>query len=257
MSQPWPRDSNETASDQPGAVQKQIVLGDSMARPRPKFTEEECKRFEEEATPHQWFLTADLLHNQAVELYARRGRGMLAKVDAGGFLLGQWDVTNKATFLLCAFALENAIKAFLVYEYPVLVSQGRLHDEMCNHKLVSLSEKSSLIPYAKRDAGVLAAFEEGNDSWMRYPCSKYASGLRTEPQLQDKLWNAYLRVMRGYGLRLMRLLGKGWKGSHGFAGSWQMSGGNSSGWSEEVRSVARVTGRSRRQLKGKEGGQAR
>src|ERR1700727_266963 len=196
---------------------------------RQRFTEEECKRFEEEANPHQWFLTADLLHNQAVALHARRGQGALTKLDAEDYVLGQCDVTNKATFLLCAFALENAIKAFLVYEHPAWISDGYLRNEICNHRLVDLSRKSRLIPNAKRDSWVLAAFEEGNESWMRYPCSRRASELGTEPQLQDRLWNAYLRVMRGYGLKLVRLLGNGWKGSHGFAGAWRMSAGGTWG----------------------------
>jgi hypothetical protein len=80
----------------------------------PKFTEEQCKKFEEEANPHQWFLTADLLHDQAVKLHAHRGQGDLTKIGPEGLVLGQWTATNKATFLLRAFALENAIKAFLV-----------------------------------------------------------------------------------------------------------------------------------------------
>jgi hypothetical protein len=146
---------------------------------RPKFTEEQCKKFEEEANPHQWFLTASLLHDQAVELDARRGQGILAQIGPEGYVLGQWAATNKATFLLCAFALENAIKALLIYEHPAWISDGRLHHEVSNHRLVG---KSSLIPYARRDEWVLAKFEEGNGSWMRYPCSQYASDLRTEPQ---------------------------------------------------------------------------
>jgi hypothetical protein len=140
-------------------------------------------------------------------------------------VLGQWAATNKATFLLCAFALENAIKAFLVFEHPAWISDGQLHGEICNHRLVALSRKSNLIPYAKRDTWVLAAFEEGNESWMRYPCSRWASDLQIEPQLHDRLWNAYLRVMRGYGSRLPRLFRSDWKGSHGFSGSWRTSGG--------------------------------
>ena len=47
-------------------------------------------------------------------------------------MLGQWAATNKATFLLCAFALENAIKAFLIYEHPAWISDGCLHHEICN-----------------------------------------------------------------------------------------------------------------------------
>jgi hypothetical protein len=193
-----------------------------MARQR--FSKEECKKFEEEANPHQWFLTASLLHDQAVELRANRERGGTITRTGFGHARMQWDATNKATFLLCAFALENAIKAFLVYEHPPWIGDGYLHDEICSHKLLALSRKSSLIPYARRDAWVLAAFEDGNEGWMRYPCSRRASDLRTEPQLHAKLWDAYLRVMRGYGSKLMRLLGRGWAGPHGFFGTWEIAG---------------------------------
>jgi hypothetical protein len=124
-----------------------------VARQRFTFTEEQCKKFEEEANPHQWFLTASLLHDQAVELYARRGQGTIAKTTKlnAGYVLGQLAAANKATLLLSAFALENAIKAFLIYEHPAWISDGCLHHEICNHKLVALSRKSSLIPYARRD----------------------------------------------------------------------------------------------------------
>jgi hypothetical protein len=60
----------------------------------PKFTEEQCKKFEEEANPHQWFLTADLLHDQAVKLHAHRGQGDLTKISPEGLVLGQWTATR-------------------------------------------------------------------------------------------------------------------------------------------------------------------
>jgi hypothetical protein len=53
------------------------------------------------------------LHDQAVELYARRDQGFLTRKGIGDTQI-QWSATNKATFLLCAFALENAVKASLV-----------------------------------------------------------------------------------------------------------------------------------------------
>jgi hypothetical protein len=170
-----------------------------MARARPKFTEELCKQFEDAANPHQWLLSADRLHAQAVELHNRRRCGTLTLTGSDGVAIASWDETNKATFLLCAFALENAIKAFLVYEHPHWVSDGYLHDDICSHKLVALCEKSALIPYRTRNRWVLAAFEEGNESWMRYPCSRRATDLQIEPRLHDKLWGAYLRVTRTSG----------------------------------------------------------
>jgi hypothetical protein len=181
-----------------------------------RFTEEQCKIFQKQARPAQWLLTAHRLHVQALEFYARRGeQGTLTQTDSEGHMNGTFPLGNKATFLLCAFALENAIKAFLVYEHPAWISNGKLHHKLKNHKLVKLSKKSSLIPDAKRDEWVLAKFEKGNESWMRYPCSLLASDLQMEQQLHDELWNAYLRVMRGYGLELKRLLNGFWKGPHG------------------------------------------
>ena len=132
---------------------------------RPQFPEAECKAFADAASPRQWLLTAASLHEQAVALYRRRKEsGVLARRAAG------WDNADRATFLLCTLALENAIKSFLVYEHPEWVSDGYLHTEVRSHKLVSLSRRSTLIPHRKRDRWVLAAFEEGNESWMRCPC---------------------------------------------------------------------------------------
>lgn len=194
-------------------------------RKTPQFAEQECRDFANAADPHQWLLTADSLHEQAVSLYRRRGEsGVLTRRNSDGHAV-TWDNTNKATFLLSAFALENAIKAFLVYEHPHWVSNGYLHAEVCSHSLVALSEKSNLIPYRERDRWVLAAFEEGNQSWMRYPCGRRADDTQEERNMPERLWVGYCRVMRGYGARLGRLLGEGWVGPHGAGGGrWEISG---------------------------------
>jgi hypothetical protein len=191
----------------------------------PNFAEAECRSFAEAANPHQWVLTADSLHEQAVALHSRRlTGGKLVRRGVGEPTVAV-DNTNKATFLLGALALENAIKAFLVYEHPEWVSDGYLHKEICSHKLVQLSEQSSLIPYLSRDKGVLAAFEEGNESWMRYPCGRRANGVEPEKAMTGKLWAGYTRVMSGYGTKLMRLLRAGWSGPHGSGGGyWDMDG---------------------------------
>jgi hypothetical protein len=191
---------------------------------KPQFTEAQCRAFADAANPHQWVLTADNLHEQAVALYAQRKRGgQLIRRGRDEATVG-WDNTNKATFLLCALALENAIKAFLVYEHPEWVTDGYLHGDMCSHKLVALSERSSLIPYKNRDRCVLAAFEAGNESWMRYPCGRRADDVESEQSLPEALWAGYERVMRGYGNKLIRLLGKGWTGPYGVGGRWEMVG---------------------------------
>lgn len=194
-------------------------------RKTPQFTEQECREFANAADPHQWLLTADSLHEQAVHLYGRRREsGVLTRRDRDDHAVS-WDNTNRATFLLCAFALENAIKAFLVYEYPEWVSDGYLHTDVCSHSLVALSEKSSLIPFRERDRWVLAAFEAGNQSWMRYPCGRRADDTEDERNMPERLWAGYIRVMKGYGARTKRLLGKGWVGPHGAGGGhWEING---------------------------------
>ena len=190
----------------------------------PKFTEVECKAFADAANPHQWLLSADSLHQQAAGLFNRRKReGQLIRRSVGEPPMA-WENTNKATYLLCALALENAVKAFLVYEHPAWISEGYLHPEICSHRLVYLSRRSTLIPYANRDLWVLAAFEEGNESWMRYPCGRRANDVQLERRMHDKLWDGYTRVVRGYGAKLMRLLGNGWTGPHGVGGRWEMVG---------------------------------
>jgi hypothetical protein len=161
------------------------------------------------------------LHGQAKSLHDNSGRGRIALFVTGDRVGGIWDETSKAKFLLCAMALENAIKAFLVYEHPEWVANGCLHKEITSHRLVHLGSKSSLIPYRARDSWVLAAFEEGNESWMRYPCARRADQLSPEPDFSDALWRGYRRVMKGYGKKLSKLLSKGWKGSHGKRETWE------------------------------------
>lgn len=194
-----------------------------MPKPR-TFTDAECKAFVDAANPHQWLLTADSLHDQAVHLRNRRKEGGMLILRRPGQPPVVWDSTNKATLLLSAFAIENAIKAFLVYEHPHWISEGYLHREIASHRLVHLSQLSSLIPYLRRDEWVLSAFEEGNDSWMRYPCGRAADSIELEKQMPERLWTGYERVMRGYGAKLARLLGRGWEGPLGWKGSWEMDG---------------------------------
>lgn len=194
-----------------------------MAKP-PPFSDAECRAFADAANPHQWVQVADNLHEQALALFDARHRGgKLIRRDRNGPAVS-WSNTNKATFLLCALALENAIKAFLVYEHPEWIEGGYLHSEICSHKLSELAARSTLIPYQRRDQWVLAAFEDGNESWMRYPCGRRANDIQDEKNLHPKLWASYERVMRGYGDKLIRLLGKGWTDPYGVYGRWEMHG---------------------------------
>jgi hypothetical protein len=129
------------------------------------------------------------------------------------------DSVNKSVFMLGGFALENAIKAFLVYENPILIAQGTLGRKLRSHSLTSLQKKSTLIPYKNRYLGVLRQFEDGLDSWARYPCGLTADTSKHEGKLQDELWAGYLRLMEAYRKRLRALLSaKLWHGHTDFQG---------------------------------------
>jgi hypothetical protein len=180
--------------------------------------------FVQHALPHSWFLVADNLFEESRALYSRAQRGSTRQLNAGGGVLGDWPNSNRSTFLLAGFALENAIKAFLVYENPQWISNGVLARSLKSHRLVELSKKSALIPWPKRGITVLSQFERGLDSWARYPCALSAAVTEREQNLTPELWGQYLQLMRAYGKALMDLLSREWTGPHGFAGRYEFRG---------------------------------
>ena len=186
----------------------------------------ENERFVEEfANPHSWLLTAANLHEQATEIYAGRAHSSITtKVDKSNIILHQIRGIDKSVFLLSGFALENAIKAFLVYENPHWISNGRLSKNLKSHSLTMLQSKSELVPYKARHISILRAFEDGLDSWFRYPCALTVEETKEESYLHEYLWQGYSAVMRAYGRKLIMLLAKGWQGPHGFHAHWTMRG---------------------------------
>jgi hypothetical protein len=177
------------------------------------------------AHPHSWLLVADNLYEQSVALRTKIGDGKLTQIDGDGKVTGEWALPNRSTFLLAGFALENAIKAFLVYENPGWVSNGTLAKPLRSHHLIRLSAKSLLIPWPKRSIPILGEFERGLESWARYPCALSATESESEQNLTDPLWENYLELMRAYGKKLMELLEKGWNGPHGVEGYFKFGGG--------------------------------
>jgi hypothetical protein len=175
------------------------------------------------ANPHSWLLTADNLHGQALALYAQRGRSALTLVDRTE-APQTWDGVNRSVFLLGGFAIENAIKAFLVYENPHWISNGHLSRELRSHRLTHLQARSRLIPFKRRDRGILAEFEAGLESWARYPCGLTAETSEQQKNMHHQLWAGYRRLMAAYGKRLVVLLQKEWRGPHGFRGRWTFQG---------------------------------
>jgi hypothetical protein len=70
----------------------------------------------------------------------------------------------------------------------------------------------------------LKAFEDGFDSWFRYPCALTLGKTKEEGHLYDHLWHGYLAVMRAYGRKLAMLLDNGWQGPHEAYGRWVIKG---------------------------------
>lgn len=175
------------------------------------------------ANPHSWLLAADDLHEQALAQYRRRD-GKIIMIRASGEAKS-WDRVDKSIFLLGGFALENAIKAFLVYENPDWVSGGRLSHYLKSHSLTKLQSRSKSIPYKNRHIDVLRGFESGLESWARYPCALTLDRTKQADSLAPELWGGYRRVMSAYGRKLRELLSKkGWSGPHGFSGKWRFDG---------------------------------
>jgi hypothetical protein len=124
---------------------------ETIGKCRARMMADENKRFVEDfANPHSWLMMADNLHEQATEIYEGRSRSaIITKVNANREILQQTRAVDKSVFLLGGFALQNAIKAFLVYENPAWISNGRLSGKLRSHKLTGLQKLSKQIPYKK------------------------------------------------------------------------------------------------------------
>ena len=182
------------------------------------FTQAQKLAFVDAANPHEWFLTAVSLHTQAITLWRNRGHSRTTHTRVGHRPV-TWDDTNRATFLLASFAMENMLKAFLVYEHPDTIAEGYLKN-IATHDLPKLAGLSSLVPYKVRDRWVFDAFAEGNESWARYPCGRDANDLRPQGHFTSRLWLKYCAMMQAYTNKMQKLLTRGWMGPYGDYGTW-------------------------------------
>jgi len=128
---------------------------------------------------------------------------------------------NRSVYLLGGFALENALKAFLVYENPSWISNGRMSKSLKTHSLIELKSKCVNVPYKTKYNKVLRAFEEGLESWARYPCSLSSEDAFDEGVFSGDLLQKYNILMNAYIKKLKSLLVKEWRGPHGYRCSWR------------------------------------
>lgn len=176
------------------------------------------------AHPHSWFLVADDLHSQAEKIMNSYGTSNLSRKDNRTGQIENWDNTSRSAFLLASFALENIIKAFLIYENPDWISNGTLSRKLRTHDLKFLAENSSLLPYKERNLKILSEFNEGNESWARYPCGLNKDRTADPSKMTEKLWSRYRWLIGSFAKRLVNLLRKYWKGPHGFYGKFEIGG---------------------------------
>jgi hypothetical protein len=134
-----------------------------------------------------------------------RIRDRIAKLEER--VAPQNRIFDKPVFLLCGFAVENAIKVFLVYENPNWVSNGRL-SRGSNHTTSRGCRINQTSSHAEnRASGFCRSSSQVLDSWFRYP-----------------LWSGYTKPMGACGKKLILLLGNGWNGPHGGHGQWIIRG---------------------------------
>ena len=174
------------------------------------------EKFALAAHPLNWYEVAKLLHGDAQSLH-----------DAPQGLVSQYDgkksttrrSSDRSVYLLAAFALENLIKAFLIYENPAYIENGRLSREILNkHGLSELQQRCKKIPSPKRTLGVFKTLEVGVNSWARYPCATSANRQTDQLAVTPEFWEEYCRVFALYSERLESLLSRNWKGPHGIEG---------------------------------------
>ena len=173
------------------------------------------EKYTNKANPHAWMQVAENLHEQAEILYKTKNE-MIVYVEHTTGNREERYTANRAIYLLGAFALENALKSFLVYENPSWISNGRMSKKLKSHSLKSLKKKCVNVPYKRQYQWVLSSFEESIESWARYPCALNENETYDEGILSERLWTGYNKLINAYLKRLRELISKKWKGPHGY-----------------------------------------
>jgi hypothetical protein len=174
---------------------------------------DEHHQFAEAASSLNWYEVAKLMHENSLVLHnAPQGR-------VGYLREGKWVMrrtSNRAVFLLAAFAMENLLKAYLIYENPQYIEGGRLSKKLMNgHNLSRLQQECKKIPQPVRTRFIFEALGVGVNSWARYPCSTSAEKESLERAITPEFWAEYNRVFELYSRRLEALLSKRHKGAYG------------------------------------------
>tara|TARA_B100001540_G_scaffold225559_1_gene199761 strand:+ start:5550 stop:6107 length:558 start_codon:yes stop_codon:yes gene_type:complete len=182
---------------------------------------EENKQFSQAAHPLNWYEVAKLMHENAQALHGMP-QGTVTYND--GVKSITRPTSNRSVFLLAAFALENLIKAYLIYENPNYIEGGKLANQLLNgHSLSKLQKRCKKIPSPKRTLHVFETLEVGVNSWARYPCATSIQRETDERTVTPEFWKCYNDVFELYSKKLEQLLSKKWKGPYGEVTSVQFN----------------------------------
>ncbi|CAA0082596.1 Uncharacterised protein [Zhongshania aliphaticivorans] len=187
------------------------------------YSLEQSIEFESQANPHSWFLVASELHEQA-ELLKEECTSKIIRHDRISGSSFSWGTSNRTVILLAGFALENLLKGFLIYEHPSYVKNGFLSKKLQTHKLTKLAKESTYLPYKSQSYNTLKYFEDGLESWARYPCGLNWAQTKDPNLLTKKVWNNYLWLVGVYEARFKKIMLNGWEGPHHFEGSFEITG---------------------------------
>lgn len=166
------------------------------------------------AHPLNWYEVAKLMHAGAVKLYESE-QGHISRWHANDGYSTRRE-TNRPVFLLAAFAMENLLKAYLVFENPHYIEGGKLAKALLNrHGLAKLQMACLNVPAPKRTRFVFEALEVGVSSWARYPCAISIEYETSERDVTPELWTAYVGTFEKYSAKLEKLLSRTWQGAYG------------------------------------------
>lgn len=196
----------------------------------PKGSIESHKLFAKEARPLNWYEIAKLIKENAEVLYNNTSQGV---VSYGSHKKGYItrNISNRSVFLLSAFALENLLKSYLVYENPCYIKDGKLSSQLRSHKLTKLYKSCKKIPPMHSFEYVFSSLEEGVESWSRYPCAISMDKQLTESEMTEELWRHYNDLFEILSDHLEKLLSQMWTdpyGEQGYCGFEILDGNESS-----------------------------
>jgi hypothetical protein len=177
---------------------------------------EKEKKFAKAAHPLNWYEVAKLMHDNATALHDMP-QGTITYND--GVKSITRPTSNRSVFLLSAFAMENLLKAYLIYENSNYIKDGKLKKQLLNgHSLSKLQKKCKKIPAPKRSLHIFEKLEIGVNSWARYPCATSIERESDECAVTPEFWEDYNKVFDLYSKKLEKLLSKKWKDPYGEVG---------------------------------------